>query len=186
MSVSLTLLVSAQGFVLNGGGGTAIRSSMPTVTLFAQGVVLNGGSVPRRSSVPTANLFDTLGKIADYNKKYWSTAAAGLFDDRTARASHVLFGYAKYDDGETRAADLKVAIESGEISFADAAAEFSTCPSAARGGDLGTFKRGAMVPEFDSMVFDEAVSLGVVCGPVKTQFGYHLVQVAERSAKKAS
>ena len=106
----------------------------------------------RRTAEPTANLFESLGKIVDYNKKYWSTAASGLFDDRTARASHVLFGFAKYDDadGKKRAEDLKVAIESGEISFADAASEFSTCPSAARGGDLGTFKRNAMVPEFDS------------------------------------
>ena len=140
----------------------------------------------RRTAEPTANLFESLGKIVDYNKKYWSTAAAGLFDDRTARASHVLFGFAKYDDadGKKRAEDLKVAIESGEISFADAASEFSTCPSAARGGDLGTFKRGAMVPEFDSCVFDETVALGSINGPIKTQFGHHLVQVVERSEKK--
>ena len=53
--------------------------------------------------------------------------------------------------------------------------------SPARGGDRGTFKRGAMVPEFDATVFDDAVALGSVAGPVKTQFGYHLLEVTSRS-----
>ncbi len=46
------------------------------------------------------------------------------------------------------------------------------------GGDLGTFGPGQMVPEFDQVVFSAPV--GVVQGPVKTQFGYHLVEVTER------
>ena len=75
----------------------------------------------QRAAAPQANLFDTLGKIADYNKKYFGTMAAGLVDKRTARASHVLFGFAKYEDCEKRAADLKLALDSGEITFADAA-----------------------------------------------------------------
>ena len=100
-----------------------------------------------RAPASQANLFDTLGKIAEYNRKYFSTALAAMTDDRTARASHVLFGFAKYDDGESRAKDLKARIVQGGISFADAAQEFSTCPSASRGGDLGSFKRGAMVLE---------------------------------------
>ena len=75
----------------------------------------------QRAAAPQANLFDTLGKIADYNKKYFGTMAAGMMDKRTARASHVLFGFAKYEDGEKRAADLKLALDSGEITFADAA-----------------------------------------------------------------
>jgi len=142
---------------------------------------------PRIRVAPQANLFESLSKIVDYNKKYFSTALAGMTDDRTARASHVLFGFAKYpaEDGESRAAGLKARIASGEISFADAAKEFSTCPSAARGGDLGTFKRGAMVPEFDEAVFLLDKPLGDVIGPLKTQFGWHLVQVAERSDLEA-
>jgi peptidyl-prolyl cis-trans isomerase C len=46
------------------------------------------------------------------------------------------------------------------------------------GGELGTFGRGQMVPEFDQVVFSAPV--GVVQGPVKTQFGYHLVEVTAR------
>ena len=110
-----------------------------------------------------------------------------MFDDRTARASHILFSFEKYDNGAADAASLKTQIENGEIAFADAAMKFSTCPSAAKGGDLGTFSKGAMVPEFDAMVFDEATPLGgsSVQGPVKTQFGHHLIQVYERSEAKS-
>ena len=106
----------------------------------------------RRAPAPKANLFENLGKIADYNKKYIGTALSSMFDDRTATASHILFSFAKYEDGDKQAAELKTRIESGEISFADAAKEYSTCPSAARGGSLGEFKKGAMVPEFDAVV----------------------------------
>ena len=139
----------------------------------------------RRTAAPQANLFENLGKIAEYNKKYIETAMSSMFDDRSAKASHILFSFAKYTDGAEQAAVLKTKIEAGEISFADAATQYSTCPSSARGGDLGTFKKGAMVPEFDSLVFDEATPLGgaAVQGPIKTQFGHHLIQVYERSSK---
>ena len=139
--------------------------------------------IPRRAAVQ-CNFFESLGKIADYNAKYFSTALAGLTDSRTARASHVLFGFDKYGEaGASKAEDLKVRIDGGEISFADAAQQYSTCPSAAKGGDLGTFKRGAMVPEFDAVCFDESTPLGEGVSVVKTQFGVHLVQVYERSDK---
>eukprot|EP00308_Calcidiscus_leptoporus_P023869 CAMPEP_0119368990 /NCGR_PEP_ID=MMETSP1334-20130426/15572_1 /TAXON_ID=127549 /ORGANISM="Calcidiscus leptoporus, Strain RCC1130" /LENGTH=167 /DNA_ID=CAMNT_0007385743 /DNA_START=31 /DNA_END=534 /DNA_ORIENTATION=+ len=140
---------------------------------------------PRCTSTPSANLFESLGKIAEYNKKYFSTAVSSMFDDRTARASHILFSFEKFDDGLSLAEALKARIEGGELSFAEAARQFSTCPSAARGGDLGSFKKGAMVPEFDALCFDERTQLGEeVYGPLKTQFGYHLLQVHERSEKE--
>jgi len=139
---------------------------------------------PRRAVAPTAGFFDDLGKIVEYNKKFVSTAVSGLFDQRTAKASHILFGFDRYGQGAADgAAKLKERLATGEISFEDAAAEFSTCPSRARGGDLGTFKRAQMVPEFDAVCFDDTVALNEVVGPVKTQFGFHLIKVAERSAK---
>lgn len=142
------------------------------------------GSHASRCATPVAGLFEDFGKIVEYNSKFLKTAVAGMTDSRTARASHILFGFAKYENGDSMAAEVKSSIESGEVSFADAAAKFSTCPSAQRGGDLGTFKRGAMVPEFDEACFDENVQLGdKVLGPIKTQFGYHLIQVVERSDK---
>ncbi len=67
---------------------------------------------------------------------------------------------------------------SGEKVFEDAAKEFSTCPSGQRGGDLGEFGKGQMVKEFEDAAF--AAEIGHVVGPVKTQFGYHLIKVEEK------
>jgi peptidyl-prolyl cis-trans isomerase C len=81
-------------------------------------------------------------------------------------------------DSEKACADLKAKIEGGE-DFADLAAEHSLCPSGQEGGALGKFQPGQMVPEFDRVVF--SAPIGVVQGPVKTQFGWHLVEVTSRS-----
>jgi peptidyl-prolyl cis-trans isomerase C len=54
----------------------------------------------------------------------------------------------------------------------------SECPSATRGGNLGTFKPGMMVKEIDQVVFEKEV--GVVHGPVNTQFGSHLILITRR------
>ena len=72
---------------------------------------------------------------------------------------------------------LKTEIEGG-LDFAEAARQHSTCPSGRNGGDLGEFGRGMMVPEFDAVVFSAPVN--EVQGPVKTQFGYHLLEVTQR------
>lgn len=89
-----------------------------------------------------------------------------------ASARHILV------DTEELCLDLKKKIEGGE-DFAELAAQHSSCPSGQKGGDLGTFGPGAMVPEFDKVVF--SAPIGEVQGPVKTQFGYHLLEVTLRS-----
>jgi len=91
----------------------------------------------------------------------------------TASARHILV------DSEAKCNELKEQINAGEMTFEQAAKENSTCPSGANGGDLGTFSQGQMVPEFDKVVFNDEV--GVVHGPVQTQFGYHLLEVTSRS-----
>ena len=73
---------------------------------------------------------------------------------------------------------LKEKIEAG-ADFADIASEHSQCPSSQQGGELGEFSPGQMVPEFDQVVFNEDV--GKVHGPIKTQFGYHLVEITSRT-----
>lgn len=70
---------------------------------------------------------------------------------------------------------IKAAIENGEKTFEEAAKESSTCPSGQEGGSLGEFGKGQMVPEFEEAAF--AAEAGQVVGPVKTQFGYHLILV---------
>ena len=79
---------------------------------------------------------------------------------------------------EAECLKLKQEIEGGK-NFADVARQHSKCPSGRKGGELGEFSRGQMVPEFDKVVFTEA--LHKVHGPVKTQFGYHLLEITKRS-----
>jgi peptidyl-prolyl cis-trans isomerase C len=91
----------------------------------------------------------------------------------TASPRHILVS------DEAFCKELKEKITAGEITFVAAANEYSTCPSGASRGELGSFSQGQMVPEFDKVVFNDEV--GIVHGPVKTQFGYHLLEVTERS-----
>jgi peptidyl-prolyl cis-trans isomerase D len=81
---------------------------------------------------------------------------------------------------EAKARELKAQIESG-TDFATLAQQFSDDESnASRGGDLGYFGRGQMVPAFSSAAFDAQIN--AVVGPVKTDFGYHLIQVLDKQA----
>ena len=73
--------------------------------------------------------------------------------------------------------DIKVAIETGK-DFSEEAKGKSLCPAGKDGGSLGTFGKGEMVPEFDEVVFNKEI--GKIHGPIKTQFGYHLVEVISR------
>lgn len=88
------------------------------------------------------------------------------------RAAHILVKTQK------EAADLKAKIDAGEIKFEDAAAQYSQCPSGARGGDLGYFGRGMMVKEFEIPSFNEPI--GTVTDPIETQFGWHLIHVIDK------
>jgi peptidyl-prolyl cis-trans isomerase C len=89
-----------------------------------------------------------------------------------AAARHILV------DTEAQCLELKERIANGE-DFLKLAMEFSKCPSGRRGGELGSFGRGQMVREFDEVVF--SAPLNEVQGPVKTQFGYHLLEVTARN-----
>ncbi|SDL69326.1 peptidyl-prolyl cis-trans isomerase C [Franzmannia pantelleriensis] len=90
----------------------------------------------------------------------------------SASARHILV------DTEEKCLALKQEIEDGK-DFAEVAKAHSSCPSGRQGGDLGRFGPGQMVPEFDKVVF--SAELNQVQGPVKTQFGYHLLEVTERT-----
>lgn len=88
------------------------------------------------------------------------------------RAEHILVL------SEQEAQNLKTKIDSNEISFEDAAKEFSQCPSGRNGGDLGYFGRGMMVKPFEIAAFDGEV--GKVTTPIQTQFGWHLIKVIDK------
>lgn len=89
-----------------------------------------------------------------------------------ASARHILV------ESEEACNDLKAKIEDG-AEFADVAKGHSKCPSGAQGGGLGEFSPGQMVKEFDDVVF--SAEIGKVHGPVKTDFGYHLIEITSRT-----
>ena len=90
----------------------------------------------------------------------------------SASARHILV------NSEEECLTLKKEIEAG-TDFAESAKKHSKCPSGAEGGALGEFHPGQMVPEFDKVVFNEEI--GKVHGPIKTQFGYHLIEITNRA-----
>ncbi len=89
-----------------------------------------------------------------------------------ACARHILV------DNKEQCQDLIDQINNG-ADFAELAKEHSKCPSGRQGGNLGEFGPGQMVPEFDKVVFNEKV--GEPHGPVKTNFGYHIVEITSRT-----
>lgn len=96
----------------------------------------------------------------------------GFGSKASASARHILVA----DEAQCEA--LQAEIEAG-ADFAEVAREHSSCPSGQRGGDLGSFEQGRMVKPFDDVVF--SAELHKVHGPVQTQFGYHLIEITERS-----
>lgn len=87
-----------------------------------------------------------------------------------ACASHILV------NTEKKARDLVKKVENG-ADFAKLAKQNSSCSSAKKGGDLGEFRKGTMVPAFDKAVFAKGSENQTVLGPVKTKFGFHVIQV---------
>lgn len=94
---------------------------------------------------------------------------------KSVRASHILV------DTEEQAWAIKTRITEGE-SFEALAKEFSKCPSKEKGGDLGYFGRGQMVPEFEQAAFETPA--GQVSDPVKTRHGWHLIKVTRKMQGK--
>lgn len=90
-----------------------------------------------------------------------------------ASARHILV------DDEGICNQIKEQIAIGDLDFVEAAEQYSLCPSGDTGGELGTFGKGQMVKEFEDVVFSAPVK--EIQGPVKTQFGYHLIEVTSKS-----
>ncbi len=102
-------------------------------------------------------------------KAYYEAHKEDLNSEETVNASHILV------DSEEQANEILASLKAGEITFEDAAKQYSSCPSKEQGGNLGDFGKGQMVPEFDEAVF--SMEVGEVSGPVKTQFGWHLIRL---------
>lgn len=102
-------------------------------------------------------------------KEFFDAHPEQFAGEKTVNASHILVS------DEAQASEILAKINAGELSFEEAAKEFSSCPSSAEGGCLGDFGHGQMVPEFDQACF--SMEEGEIAGPVKTQFGFHLIKL---------
>jgi len=115
---------------------------------------------------------------AEYERTY--VQAGG---EQEVHARHVLLALKRdaspEEDARTKARALEIAqrIRAG-ADFAKVAKELSDGPSASLGGDLGYFKHGVMVAEFENTAF--ALPVGGVSDPVRTQFGWHVIQVVDK------
>ena len=98
---------------------------------------------------------------------------AGCDAKASAKASHILV------KEKQKCEQIKKQLHHDGADFAEMAKKHSTCPSGKRGGDLDTFGPGQMVKEFNDVVFNEPTN--EVHGCVRTQFGYHLILVKERT-----
>ncbi len=120
-------------------------------------------------------------------KSYYEDNKSQFEQPESVQASHILLAFDATDTDETKAEkkakieDLRKKLVDGE-DFAKCATDNSDCPSKARGGDLGTFQRGQMVPEFEKAAFSQKP--GDIGEVVETQFGYHVIKVSEHLEPK--
>lgn len=105
------------------------------------------------------------------------------FEKEAVHARHILFKL-KPDASKEEEAEVMNKVRRiqklirREVAFDKLAKEFSEGPTSTKGGDLGFFSRGQMVKPFEDAAF--GMKSGQVSGPVRTKFGYHLIQVLER------
>lgn len=106
-------------------------------------------------------------------ENFYNASPESFKKPETVSAKHILVA------DEDTCNEILAQIQNGEKTFEDAAKESSTCPSGQQGGDLGEFGKGQMVKEFEDAAF--AAEIGAIVGPVKTQFGFHLIKVEAKS-----
>ncbi len=116
-------------------------------------------------------------------KEFYDSHPDDFKKPETVTASHILIKFDENDTDETKAAKkaklekIRADIIAGSNTFAEAATEYSDCPSKVRGGELGTFGKGQMVPQFEVAAFSQEVD--EVGDVIETQFGYHIIKVTE-------
>lgn len=152
------------------GGETAFKSAMKSSGLSTERV-----NKDLKTYVLTRKILEPRIKITDAEMKtYFDENKATFAQDEQVKASHILVA------DEKTANEVKDKLAKGE-DFAKLAKEYSTDTGTKdNGGDLGFFKKGDMVPEFETAAF----SLGVneISEPIKTDYGYHIIKVVDKKA----
>ena len=161
------------------GGRKQLVEELITQELFYSDAIANGLDKDAEFLAAAENMYNTLLKQYALSKLLGTVTvsdeeAESYFNDHkdtfksgpSARASHILV------DSKEQAEAILEEINGG-LSFEEAASKYSSCPSRERGGDLGEFGKGQMVPEFENAVFN--MKAGEVSAPIQTQFGYHVL-----------
>lgn len=172
-----------------------IRASVPEglpleTALTAQGMSMEDLTEGLKEEMVMGKFLETIvADIADATeedaKAFYEENPESFEEAAKVSASHILISFEPEDTEEDKAAkkaslsEIRETIIAEEITFEDAAAEHSGCPSKAEGGSLGTFGKGQMVPEFEVAVFSQEVD--EVGDIVETNFGYHIIRVSERT-----
>ena len=122
-------------------------------------------------------IFQEVEVSDDEVDQYYEENKKTIFSPITYTASHILV------EDEVKANEILDEINEG-LSFADAAMKYSIDPSKANGGSLGSFPKGVMVEEFQKGL--DQLEIGEISAPVKSQFGYHLIKLDNKSTLEAS
>mmetsp|Transcript_39093 Transcript_39093/g.76227 ORF Transcript_39093/g.76227 Transcript_39093/m.76227 type:complete len:158 (-) Transcript_39093:223-696(-) len=145
------------------------------------------GFLGTNAFVPASNATPIFARPNIDTRRYNIIDSAGSFFKNFGKqvtASHILIGPGTLGEAEAKAKLLEVKKKIGNDpeKFAQMAAEVSTCPTKKKNGELGTFFPGMMVKQFDKVCFEEEV--GLVHGPISTQFGEHLIYIVERTGEE--
>jgi len=121
-------------------------------------------------------------KISDKElRRYYNKNKEEFNEKESVHARHILVK--TEDEAKKIISELKsLKGDALKDKFIELAKEKSTGPSGPKGGDLGYFAQGQMVPEFNDKVF--SMKVGEISEPVKTQFGYHVIYLEDKKAKK--
>ncbi|MDU2220036.1 peptidylprolyl isomerase [Finegoldia magna] len=122
-----------------------------------------------------ANIINSVRVSDEDLKEYYESHKDSFKVQPTFTASHILV------ESEDLANEIKEKIDN-DGDFTELAKEYSTCPSKEQGGDLGTFQQGQMVKEFENALLENEI--GDIVGPVKTQFGYHIINIKDKTEGK--
>jgi peptidyl-prolyl cis-trans isomerase SurA len=165
------------------GGITGMRTADRLPALFVEAVTpLKPGDVADEVRSPAG--FHVL-KLIERRGGGWSDAGSGPV--KQTRVRHILIRVNELNS-ETevirRLKEIAERMRAGSVDFADMARQYSVDGSAGQGGDLGLVYQGDTVPEFERAM--DALEIGQISEPVRSPFGYHLIQVTERRTDEAS
>jgi len=158
--------------------------------LAAQGTTMEELTENIKSEMATRKLLESKTEgVAEATeeeaREFYDSNPDNFTKAESVTASHILIQFDEDETDETKAEKktelekIRADIIAGDVAFEEAAQAHSDCPSKAKGGSLGTFGKGQMVPEFEVAAFTQEI--GEVGDIIETQFGYHIVKVADRT-----